>query len=307
MKPRQLPFPVPAVSGQLSLGDGCLLAWAEYGDPTGLPLLYCHGTPGSRLEAGLAHPTAAACGLRLIAFDRPGYGLSTAVPGRTLQQVAADLARLCDHLGLQRLLLLGVSGGGPFACAAASVLGTRVAALGLVCPVGPLAPDPPGRLPLFPWRLLGAWKGRWPPPGLVLAPLRQLERLAPRTLLALGARGLCAKDRATLQQTAVSAQLLESMAEGLAPGYQGLADDLRTFACPWQLDLESIRAPTLLWHGRRDRVVPASLSVPLARALPHCQARFLAGEGHFSLPLDHCARILQALRTAALDAGGPMV
>lgn len=89
-------LPAPVGGRLLSLPNGRILAWSEFGDPTGRPLLYCHGTPGSRLEAGLAHGVAVKCGLRLLAVDRPGYGHSTAAPGRTARP-GCDLGQALPH------------------------------------------------------------------------------------------------------------------------------------------------------------------------------------------------------------------
>ena len=123
----------------LTLGDGRRLAWAEYGDPSGRPLIYCHGFPGSRLEAAMSHDTAARLGIRIIAPDRPGLGRSDYQPGRRLNDFPADLKQLADHLKLGRVAVLGESGGGPYAMAAAAALPERITKLLLVSSIGPPA------------------------------------------------------------------------------------------------------------------------------------------------------------------------
>jgi pimeloyl-ACP methyl ester carboxylesterase len=68
----------------LRLRDGRLLGYARYGDPNGTPVFYFHGFPGSRLEARLADAVASRNGVRVIALDRPGSGLSDFKPARTI-------------------------------------------------------------------------------------------------------------------------------------------------------------------------------------------------------------------------------
>ena len=108
----------------------------DAGDPDGAPVLYFHGTPGSRLDALSADDDAAADGIRLISFDRPGYGRSDPAP-YGLHQVALDAAHVADRLGVDTFGTLGWSGGGPFALATAAVLGGRVTQVGTVCGPGP--------------------------------------------------------------------------------------------------------------------------------------------------------------------------
>jgi pimeloyl-ACP methyl ester carboxylesterase len=84
-KPREKKqTPGDQTSATLELADGRALGYAEYGDPKGEPLFHFHGHPGSRLEAQLAHADAEREGVRIIAIDRPGYGLSDYKPGRRL-------------------------------------------------------------------------------------------------------------------------------------------------------------------------------------------------------------------------------
>ena len=123
---------------QLRLPSGQVLAWTEYGDPAGAPVLYHHGWPGSRLEARFAHEPAIALGLRIIAPDRPGYGASTQTSTRTLGDWPADAAALVDHLGVHRFVALGISGGAPYALACAAALPGRVTRVCIVSAMGPV-------------------------------------------------------------------------------------------------------------------------------------------------------------------------
>ena len=297
MDPSHAPSLAPLLrNDSLQLTDGRRLAWAEFGAPDGRPVLYCHGTPGSRLEARLAGAAAERLGIRLIAADRPGYGDSTPLNERTPLAVGKDLRQLCDHLGLEKVYLLGVSGGGPFACAAAGVLGPTVIALGLVCPVGPLRGHSTGELPLFPWRGMSAWN-RWPLPvrRAALAPLSALLRRLPQRFLRKLTRQLGESDRTTLADPAIADQLADSLRTALQAGSRGFLDDLTTFTSRWDMSLAAVRCPVLIWQGLDDQLVPPCLAKRLLSEIANCRLRLLPGEGHYSLPIRHAEALLGEL------------
>src|SRR6201993_1428969 len=119
--------------------DGRTLAIEESGDPAGRPVLVHMGTPNSRLLYSPNVRDAAARGLRLISYDRPGYGGSTPHPGRTVADCAGDVRAICAELGIGRLAMWGISGGGPHVLACAALLPdlvTAAASLASLAPVG---------------------------------------------------------------------------------------------------------------------------------------------------------------------------
>ncbi|EUA89407.1 alpha/beta hydrolase fold family protein [Mycobacterium ulcerans str. Harvey] len=117
--------------------DGRELACLEWGDPTGYPTFYFHGTLSSRLEGAFADGAARRARFRLIAVDRPGYGRSTFQEGRTLRDWPADVCALADALGLDKFGVVGHSGAGThlFACGARIAL-SRLAFIGALGPGG---------------------------------------------------------------------------------------------------------------------------------------------------------------------------
>ena len=128
-------------TGVARTSDGRDLAFCEWGSPAGFPVFYLHGTPGSRYfrHVGGMYERI---GLRVITFDRPGYGMSTRLPGRTVAQGGSDVAAVADHLGLDRFSIVGESGGGPYALAAAAAMPDRVRRCATIFGVGPHdAPD----------------------------------------------------------------------------------------------------------------------------------------------------------------------
>jgi pimeloyl-ACP methyl ester carboxylesterase len=127
---------------ELRLPDGRVLGVERFGAKAGAPLLYFHGLPGSRLDFRSEAATFAAAGIELIAIDRPGFGLSTPVRGRSLLDWPRDVEALCDRLGLERVVVLGYSSGGKYSLACAFALSERVALAGVLAGTGP--PEMPG-------------------------------------------------------------------------------------------------------------------------------------------------------------------
>jgi pimeloyl-ACP methyl ester carboxylesterase len=288
---------VSAAPSLLQLADGRHLAWAEYGDPQGRPVLYCHGYPGSRLEAQLAAAAAQRLGVRLIAPDRPGLGASDPLPGRRLVDWPDDIAALADHLGLGRLHLVGVSGGGPYVLACAARLAPRLAAVALVCGLGELAA--PAAAQGMAWPLRQGVQLYQHLPGVadwlfghVAGPLLQAH---PEALQQLMARQLPPADQAVLDDPQVYAALQASFAAAFEQGAAGPAWEAAIYQQPWAIEPQRIGVPVQLWHGELDNIVPVAMGRRHAALLPNCRARFLPGEGHFSLLVRHMDAILGQL------------
>ena len=110
----------------LSLRDGRVLCYAEYGDPSGKPFFFFHGLPGSRRQRHPDNSIASEIGARIIAIDRPGYGLSDFQPGRKLLDWPGDVAQLADCLKIEQFSAIGVSGGGPYLLACAYKMPERM-------------------------------------------------------------------------------------------------------------------------------------------------------------------------------------
>jgi pimeloyl-ACP methyl ester carboxylesterase len=280
------------------LPDRRRLAYAEYGDPQGYPTLYFHGFPGSRLEAVLASASAAKAGVRLIAADRPGIGESDFQPGRRLLDWPADVLHLADHIGLARFTIVGVSGGGPYAAVCAYSIPERLDAVGIVSGVAPV--DGNALLDDMLWPnqvvLRIARRASW----LVKGGLRPAVILSwfPRFFTGLIAFSLNAPDRDVLARTEVQEAIARSLAESLRQGTRGHVDELLILARPWGFRLEDVSSDVYLWHGGRDRIVPASHCHRMSERLTRSHCELFPGEGHFSLVIDHAADIFAALNAA---------
>ena len=255
----------------LTLPDGRRLAYAEYGDPSGRPTLYFHGLPGSRLEAALAHASALQAGVRLIAVDRPGIGGSDRKPGRCLLDWPADVLHLAAHLGLARFAVIGVSGGGPYAAVCAHSISERLDAVGIVSGVAPF--DGKSLFQGMLWFNQVILRFAQRAPWLVTWGLRAavVLRWFPRFAVGLLARTLDTADRDVLARDEIRETFARSLVESLRQGTGGHVDELLILARPWGFRLEE-PADVHLWHGGRDRVVPASHGRSLCEALPRLAA-----------------------------------
>jgi pimeloyl-ACP methyl ester carboxylesterase len=266
--------------------DGRTLAVEEAGDPGGRPVLVHNGTPNSRHLYAPAAADAAARGLRLIGYDRPGYGGSTPQPGRTVADCAADVRAICAGLGIDRLAMWGISGGGPHVLACAALLPDLVTA---AASLASLAPADAGGLDWFEgmgqdnaddFKLLKS------DPEAMRA---KLEKEREQTL-ATSSGGLLDLLKTLLTPTDAAAltgefaeYLVYTGREGLAPGAQGWWDDGVAHAGPWGFELSAIRVPVLLMHGRQDQFVPFGHGQWLAARIPGVEARLLDDDGHLTL------------------------
>ena len=265
--------------GSLSLGDGRIITYRTYGDPGGRAVIALHGTPGSRLKFSGTAEAARRLGLRVVAPDRWGYGGTSIHPTPTLPAFADDVARLCHHLGLDRFAVMGVSGGGPYAAGTAALLSSRVTALALVAPVGPIAGEavPMTRFHQF---CFGPLARNPTAVEMVFRNFARLLRVAPSLGLRIGMANVPAADRRVLSDASVRQRLSATFREGLRPGAKGPAIDLALFAAPWNIPLPEAAMPARLWLGTADRNVPLAAARRLAEMLPACATETLPGEGH---------------------------
>jgi pimeloyl-ACP methyl ester carboxylesterase len=248
------------------------------------------------LEARLAEAAAERRGVRLIAADRPGYGLSDFRPGRRISDWSGDVEALADALGLGRFGVLGVSGGGPYAVACAASLPARVTAAGIVGGLGKLdIREDVARLNAFA-RFSFALARRAPALSqLFNRALAPVLRNNPRWTLKLLASELPPPDRQALSDPAAFSIIADSLREAFRQGGRAAALDLTLYAQPWDAAPGSIRVPCYVWHGEQDTTVPVAMGRRLAAAIPGCRAEYYADEGHFSLPVRRMDEILAAL------------
>jgi pimeloyl-ACP methyl ester carboxylesterase len=274
--------------GAVGLADGRRLAYCEWGDADGAPAVLLHGAPGSRLFHPDAGATAAA-GVRLVTFDRPGFGRSDRHEGRTLLDTPKDVAALADHLGLRRFAVVGVSAGGPHALACAHVLRDRVTAVAVASMPGPLD-EVPGAWDALPSHVRpAAERARHDPAGAVRGVLRYMHGFIsePGSFL----RGGTAPDRALMAAPGPAAMLGADVAEALRPGAAGFADDMVVLWRPWGFRAAELPAGVRIWHGAHDTRAEPDFEY-LARTLPAARPVVWPDDGHYGV-LRHWAEVLQ--------------
>jgi pimeloyl-ACP methyl ester carboxylesterase len=273
--------PATAEARLLTLRDGRKLAYAEYGDPNGRPVFYFHGFPNSRLNAALGNDAALRHRLRVIAFDRPGFGRSDFKRGRTIAGWVDDIVEAADQLAIDRFAVVALSGGGPYAAACAARIPERLTGVALVSALAPFDATAAVRgYPLFSRLVIRLW--RWLP-WLVRPGLWVIARRARRDAIGLvrrASKGAPPADKEILSRPEVLEAFARDVAESFRQGSRGAAHEFELYLKPWNVDLASIAMEVHLWQGEDDRVVPPTMGRYYTRALTNARPRFYPGEGH---------------------------
>lgn len=267
--------------------DNRTLHVREAGDPAGLPVLFHHGTPMAGLLAPWWIDDAEARGLRLIAYDRPGYGLSTSHPDRTVGDAAADASAIADALGIELFATWGLSGGGPHALACAALAGDRVIAAASASGVAPF--DAKG-LDF----LAGMGEDNIDEFGAATEGRSSVEPMVKewaQAMLAADAQSVMAAVESIVSDVD-KAELSGELAEflhacgqvGLGSGVDGWVDDDLAFVKPWGFDVSDIKVPVSIWQGAQDLMVPFSHGHWLAENVNGADTKLIEDFGHFTIP-----------------------
>lgn len=274
----------------ISTEDGRRLCIVDAGQPDGVPVLVHKGTPNSRLLYGPWVEDAQSRGMRLISYDRPGGGGSTVRRGRTVASAAGDVAAIAKELGLDRVLVWGISGGGPHALACAALLPELVVAAAVLASP---APYPAEGLDYFAGTgednialTRAALESRDACERVVEAQTSGLLRASPETIVQALRTVLCPLDAAVLTPD-FATFVLCSVREGCRKTRDGVVDDEIAFIRPWGFELSQIQIPVLLMHGAQDLMVPISHTKWMAGRIPNVEVRLLPDDGHVTLHVRH--------------------
>ncbi|MBT8495605.1 MAG: alpha/beta hydrolase, partial [Deltaproteobacteria bacterium] len=265
--------PRPHHESWIELRDGRRLAYAEFGDRSGRPILFFHGTPGARWQLPPdASSTAARHGFRIVTVDRPGVGRSTPNHRPSLLSFARDVEQLADALAVDRFAVMGLSGGGPYALACAHEHPERIVASVSLGGVGPT--DGQDGAPGFPAPMVAVLRSLWPvkrPVGAALftalKPFGRLAHPAYRVYARLGPK----EDRPVLRDPAMRAMFTADLRMAVREGMIGALYDLALFGRPWGFSPGDIEIPVRIWHGDIDPVVPLAHSEHLSTVIPDCE------------------------------------
>jgi pimeloyl-ACP methyl ester carboxylesterase len=265
--------------------DGRTLCVLDEGDPNGAAFFALHGTPGSRLVWRELVEDAEARGIRLLSYDRPGYGGSDPAPGRIVADAASDIAAIADALGIDRFAVHGGSGGGPHALACTQ-LPDRVVAVASLAGVAPWEAEG------LDW-LDGMGQDNLDEFAAVLEGEEALESylLGQRDALLGGAPADVARALESLLSPPDLAVLTgelahffyDQMRTGIVDRLDGWVEDDLVFATPWGFELGDIQVPVQVWHGVQDQFVPVAHGHWLAERIPGAEAHIYEEDGHLTL------------------------
>lgn len=278
--------------GILTLRDGRELAWRSWGEDGGIPILRLQGTPGSRLYRNHNPQVQRDLGVRYLMADRPGYGGSSRKPGRGVADIADDLVELLDIHGLERVPVMGTSGGGPHALAIAALYPDRISAVSVIVGAVPLELDEVSQLVGVNALGYAAAEMGWDALYKVLAPVRE------RILGAEGMQGVLsdapATDRAIMESAAWQRMSRINAGEALKQGAEGWTDESFALHRKWDFEPRNIKASVTWWHGDDDKNAPLSAARRGASQLRQVDLRVWHQEGHFA-SLVHEKEIVQEL------------
>lgn len=262
----------------MTLPDGRTLAFTTIGETGGPVVVYHHGAPGGRLELVTLDGAFAATGVCVVTADRPGYGGSSPLAGRTTADWTDDVAALADHVGAERFAVMGLSSGGPYTVACAALLGERV--IGAVVAAGNTDMSWPD-----------AHDGYFDSELEIMA-LDDADAAVERCIERYGVDGstffegemdLGDTDNAWLADETRTTALFTSMNEAFRQGVVGYAHDIWVQGRAWSFEPSTITCPVIVAHGEDDQLVPIAHSRHTASLIPGAELRMLPGVGHLSL------------------------
>ncbi len=286
--------------------DGRILTYSVSGDPTGWPVILLHGMPGSRFGPKPRGSVLYRSGVRLISYDRPGYGGSDRQEHRAVADAAADVEAVAKDLDIDRFSVIGRSGGGPHALACAALLSEQVFRTAVLVSVAPANASGLN------------WFSGMTADNVESNSMSDLDRLAerirrraertfhdPETLLSLIRTQMPLADRRFTNDVTIRRLLTDTYEEATRNGPYGWIDDALALRRDWGFKLEDITGPVLLWHGAEDNFSPASHSLWLASRIPGAKVRVQAGSAHFGA-MERLPEVLTWVSPAAVSrSAGP--
>jgi len=297
----------PQMEGNIAVGEDRQLGFAEFGAPQGRAMFWLHGTPGARRQIPVeARLYATAANIRLIGVDRPGIGSSTPFQYDSVSQFADDLRTVADTLGIDKMAVIGLSGGGPYTLACAAAMPERVVAAGVLGGVAPAVGTEAidsGLMRLA--RLAEPVLDRAGRPISVLAAgLIRMIRPVASPALEIYARLSPEGDREMLSRPEFKAMFLDDLLNGSRKQLAAPIADAILFARPWGFRLADVKVPVHWWHGDADHIVPFSHGKHAVALLPDARLYPIPGESHLA-GLGRAEEILSTLSQAWDEAVEP--
>ncbi|NNM60339.1 MAG: alpha/beta hydrolase [Legionellales bacterium] len=264
----------------------------------GEPIFYFHGFPGSRFEAAPFDQIAQAGHYRLIGIDRPGMGLSTPEPNRTLLSWVDDIVCFANVLNIDTFSIIGHSGGTPFAAACAYQIPQRLKGVAIVSGMAPLDNlEANIGMPMSRRLVNGLIKTF---PCLITPMLTMTQRMLKKPdgkMMQQMLKQLPTLDQAVFNDSDYRAKLISGTLEAFRQGKKGLAQEMKLLFKPWGFELEKITCPITVWHGSLDIQAPLSHAQIYANLISQVTLKILPDEGHHSILKNHIAEIMDCLVT----------
>jgi pimeloyl-ACP methyl ester carboxylesterase len=264
---------------------GTRMAYHEYGDPEGKPIIFYHGT-GSHVHGMLLHKPALELGFRVIAPDRPGVAQSDFRPGWTVLEYAQDIAGLADSLGIERFGAVGISGAGPSLMASAFVIPNRLhCVIDLACAM-PVYADPGMATYLGTADRFYAFLGTRLPLALFKVPfsllgIMQKVMKSPESFAKMFDSSLCPADKEIFKLPEVQYLFMRDFQELFRQGSTGPAYDAQTVYKDWGFDLKDIGFHIEIFQGTADIFIPKKFSEYLQKKAKDARLNLIEGQGHF--------------------------
>ena len=287
----------PKLEGNVAVGDDRQIGFAEFGDPLGRAVFWLHGTPGARRQIPVeARVYAERNHIRLIGVDRPGIGSSTPFQYENVLAFADDLRTIADVLGIDKMAIIGLSGGGPYTLACAAAMPERVVAVGVLGGVAPAVG--PERIGGGAMALGSAMAPLMPFIGLPLrlaavSLLRVAKPFADRAIDVYG-RVSPVGDRQLLARPEFKAMFLDDLLNGSRKQMAAPFADVVVFARDWGFRLDEVKVPVRWWHGDKDHIIPFAHGEHVVALLPDAELYTLPGESHLA-GLGYAEEILDRL------------
>ena len=262
----------------MTIADGGTVSYTDVGPPDGVPIVYCHGAPGSRLDVVWLEDAFAEAGVRVVSLDRPGMGRSSPSPGRTIADWPRQVESVADHLGLDRFAVMGLSSGGPYVVACAALCPDRVVAAAVVAGVTDMC-----------------WSAAFDD---FLDDEQTIMRIGDEAdahawcVEHYGADGarffdghmdLSPPDARVMEDELILSGLLPTFGEAFVQGVAGYAQDITVQAQGWNFDVGAIRCPVGVFHGEQDTIVPISHGRHTADVIAGAELTTFPEHGHISM------------------------
>lgn len=275
------------------LPDKRKLSYIDAGDPTGKVVFYFHGVPSAADEWLMwgSEEKLKALGIRLIAIDRPGVGLSSYQPQRCISDWPKDIVAFADILDIEQFSVLGYSGGGAYAAACAALNNNRIISVGMVSSImsfdnkNLLDGIDPGNVQFLNLSIQKPLLFRF-----IYWQIGLLAKIAPKQYLKRAMTTFESADAETFSIPRVHNAIFS--AKGSSKGQQL---DTKLIISPWDFELQDIKVPLFIWQGGKDHNASPAMGRYLEKVIPNSIMNYLPEEGHISLIVKNAESILKKL------------